>query len=175
MDNDNINSKDLFEKLDRATGEFFSLIDSFDEQEINTIPFGNSWTAAQVADHVTKSNISIAKALQLKGTAINRDPYERTEELKDVFLDFTTKLKSPSFILPGKNIYEKVMLINQLRNSIEKIKDIAEQSDLSEMINHPAFGDITKLEILHFVIYHTKRHSHQLENIFKALAKIKSV
>lgn len=165
MIRDEMNVKELFIRLDNSTSEFLKLVSSFSEEEINRMPFENSWSAAQVADHVTRSNFSIAKALQLNGTPINRDPAERVEELKDIFLDFATKLRSPSFILPTQDSYEKKTLMARLQHSIEKITELSKETDLTEMINHVAFGDITKLEILHFVIYHTQRHTRQLENI----------
>jgi len=171
MISDEMNVKELFTQLDKTTSEFLNLASSFAEEEINVRPAENSWSAAQVADHVTRSNFSIVKALQLKGTPINRDPAERVEELKEVFLNFETKLKSPSFILPTQNSYEKNTLIARLQHSIEKIKELSEETDLSEMINHVAFGDITKLEILHFVTYHTLRHTRQLKNILESISK----
>jgi hypothetical protein len=161
----------LLASLDKTTSQLLEVINKFTPQNINSIPFEGSWTAGQVADHVTKSNISITRALSLTGTAINRDPGERIQELAEVFLNFSTKLKSPDFILPGQDYYEKEVIIAHLNHWLVKLKEIAQESDLSEMIKHPAFGDITKFEILHFVLYHTQRHIRQLENIFKAVSK----
>lgn len=175
MNKDTIHISDLHLQLHKTTQDFVLLVDSFSGQMINTAPFPKSWSAAQVADHVTKSNLSIAKALQLNGAPINRDPAERVEELKEIFLDFSTKMQSPSFILPSADIYEREAVIGALQNSVEKLNDLAAHTDLSVMINHQAFGDITKLEIVHFVIYHTQRHLYQLQNISGALSKNKSI
>jgi hypothetical protein len=153
---------------DTATG-LIDKLQKFNEVKINLIPFANSWTAAQVADHLTRSNNSIAKALLLNGANINRNPGERVEELKTVFLDFNTKLKSPDFILPTKDIYEREFVLENLEWSLEKVLKVSREADLSEMINHRAFGDITKFEILYFVHYHTRRHMHQLDQIFEAV------
>jgi hypothetical protein len=141
----------------------------FNEVKINLIPFVNSWSAAQVADHLTMSNNSIAKAMLLTGTNINRDPRRRVEELKAVFLDFNTRLKSPDFILPSQGIYKREVVIKNLESSIKKLMEAGRLANLSEMINHRAFGDITKYEILYFVHFHTQRHIHQLEKIFEAV------
>ena len=47
--------------------------------------------------------------------------------------------------------------------------------NLSEMISHSLFGEVTKLELLHFVVYHTQRHIHQLKKIFDTTrTKVKS-
>jgi hypothetical protein len=45
---------------------------SFSETQINEIPSTGSWTAAQVAEHVTKSNIGIVKSLKKRGNLPGR-------------------------------------------------------------------------------------------------------
>ena len=160
----------LLISLENSTNELLGLLDSFSEKTINTVPFEGSWTAAQVADHITRSNTSITKALILNGAAINRDPGERIEELKDIFLNFNSKFKSPDFIVPTQDIYKKDAVLDHLKQSVLKMKEVISTTNLSEMINHPAFGDITKFEILHFVLYHTQRHIRQLEKIFLAIS-----
>ncbi len=166
-----LSKEELIISLSDTASHLAEVLNKFNGQNINTVPFLGSWTAAQVADHITQSNMSIIRALILKGTKINRDPGEKIPELKEVFLDFTTKLQSPGFILPTQETYERTMLLALLAHSITKIKETAKQADLSEMIRHPAFGDITKFEILHFVLYHTQRHIHQLENILREINK----
>jgi hypothetical protein len=163
--------EELLVSVENVFSQFIALLEKSERNQINAIPFPGSWTAAQVADHVTKSNQSITKALLLHGTIINRNPFARVQELKNVFLNFDTKLQSPDFILPDKEIYEKETLIRKLVDSIHKIIEAAGRIELLEMINHQAFGDITKFEILHFVVYHTQRHTHQLEKIAEALNK----
>jgi len=174
MTSEKLHTKELFEALDATTSKFLQLVASFDEKEINTIPFKNSWTAAQVAEHVTKSNISIIQSLKVAGKFSERAPDERAQELKELFLDFSTKLQSPDFILPTRDIYEKQLLVINLKDSIDEIKELRKKVNLPEALNHPAFGDITKLEILHFVVYHTQRHTHQLNKILQSV-KIKTI
>ena len=169
MMNGELQKEDLLEVLEDTTSKLMEKVQRLDEVQINFIPFANSWTAAQVADHLTKSNNSIAKAMLLNGTAINRNPGARVEELRTVFLDFDSKLKSPDFILPSQDIYEREVVIDNLRWSVEKLIEVSSESDLSEMINHRAFGDITKLEILYFVHFHTLRHIRQLDKIYEAV------
>ena len=147
-----------------------SLLSSTKEIALNTVPFKDSWTAAQMADHVTKSTSSIAKAMNMDATPAERDPAERIEELKKMFLDFTIKFKSPAFILPTQEVYEKETIIVKLNTSFDQLKERANKVDLAGMISHPAFGDITKLELLYFVLYHTKRHLQQLKNILSMIA-----
>jgi len=162
--------EDVLVSLEKTTSELVQLLDRFDQQNINRIPFEDSWTAAQLADHVTRSNLSITKALLLNGIAVNRDKGARIKELREIFLDFKTKLKAPEFIVPTKNSYERTSVLSYLKQSVEKLLEVSKRTDMSAMINHPAFGDITKFEILHFVLYHTQLHINQLEKIFTAIS-----
>ncbi len=171
-----LDTKKLFVSLDETFTELIQVISSAENRLINVAPpddehFKNSWTPAQVAVHITKSNKGMAQALQMEGKVCERDPRERVIEIKKMFLDFTIKFQSPEFIIPEKNIYQKEILIAHLKKSIEHLRVTAVTCDLSEVINLPAFGEITKVEILHFVLYHTQRHIHQLKNILEALGK----
>jgi dihydrofolate reductase len=164
------NAEELFKSLDDTTSELVLLVSSFSETGINAIPFWGSWTAAQVADHITKSNIGIIQSLKTEGKPTTRDPDERVEKLKEQFLNFDEKLRSPKFILPTKDIYQKEKVIADLRQSIEWLNEIRNKVNLSETLRHPIFGEITRLELLHFVVYHTQRHIHQLRDIFRITA-----
>jgi dihydrofolate reductase len=166
--------RELFKSLDNTTSELVQVVSPFSETQINTIPFKGSWTAAQVAEHVTRSNTGIIKSLMTEGKPTGREPDERVNELKEQFLNFGEKLQSPKFILPTQDIYQKEKVIADLKKSIEQLREISKTVDLSEALNHPIFGDITRLELLHFVVYHTQRHIHQLNNIFRITSAVKT-
>jgi len=119
--------------------------------------------AGQVAEHITKSNASIVLSLNAEGKKTERKPDERIEELKKTFLDFNTKMQSTDFILPTQNTYQKATITADPKKSIEQVKDTGNKVNLSEIIDHPAFKQITKPELLYFVLYHTQKHIHQLK------------
>ncbi len=170
MITEKINTKELSASLAKTTSGLLQLVSSFSEKEINTIPFKDSWTAAQVAEHITRSNIGITQALLKEGKTSSGNADERVQELKELFLNFETRLQSPKFILPTQDIYRKEIVISDLKKSIEEVKEASSKINLFETISHPALGEITKLEMLHFVVYHTQRHIHQLKKIFQITA-----
>ncbi len=172
MITEKLNTKELFESLDETTSQLLQMISSLNENEINTIPFKNSWTAAQLVTHVTKSNKAIAQALHMEGKKTERNPGERAQELKTTFINFKIKFQSPEFIVPTEKMYLKENLIMDLKKSNEQLGELRDKVNLSEIISLPAFGEITKLELLYFVLYHTQRHIHQLKNILKSLETI---
>lgn len=163
------NTQELFTLLDKTWFEFSKLVSSVDAHIINKMPFENSWTIAQVATHVKKSNNAIIQGLQMKGRLSEKDPEERVAELKKIFLDFDAKYQSPDFIIPDKKEYKKEAVVEQLDSSIGQLKQLRNEINPVEIINLPIFGEITKLEILHFVLYHTQRHVHQLKNILQSI------
>ena len=99
--------KELFASIDDAETELMQLMIPLNEAQINTIPFKDSWTAAQLATHVTKSNNGMVRALEMEGKPATRRADERVKELKDTFLNFSIKLKSPDFIVPEAKQYKK--------------------------------------------------------------------
>jgi PhnB protein len=169
MITEKINTKELFASLDETTSTFSQLISSLSEEKINTVPYENSWTAAQVAEHVTMSNESMIQGLSTEGRPTLRDIDAGAPKLKEIFLDFTTKLQSPKFILPTKDTYRKESVVTNFKSTIDRLTDLRNKVDLSETISHHVLGDVTKLEILHFVVYHTQRHVHQLKKIHKTI------
>ncbi|MEO6221550.1 MAG: DinB family protein [Ginsengibacter sp.] len=167
MTKDNLNTSELFFSLEQTLSGLLQLIFSADAVTLNTICFKDSWTGGQLVFHVIKSNKAITQSLYMEGKIAERDPGERVNELKTMFLDFTIKFNSPEFIFPREDAYQKETLVTDLKKSIDNLKEKGSTVNLSEIITLPAFGEITKYELLHFVLYHTQRHIYQLKNILQ--------
>lgn len=161
-------SKEIINQLETALNDTLALLASFDEKEMNTVPFEGSWTAAQVCRHLLKSETGMDELLFAPSQVPDRNPEERAAELKDLFLNFEIKMKSPDFILPEEKQYDRAELEKPLKDAKEKMVDAAGKANLNEIAplpeEHPLHG-ITKLETVHFVTYHTMRHNHQLRKI----------
>lgn len=165
-------SKEIINQLEAALGETLQLLSSFSEMEMNTVPFEGSWTAAQVCQHLYKSEDGMDQLLKAPTKPADRNPEEKAAWLREIFLNFETKMKSPDFILPEDKHYDKAELEGPLKDTKDKMVEAAFKADLSEIAplpdGHPFQGN-TKLEMLHFITYHTMRHNHQLKNIRKKL------
>ena len=74
-----INSKELFSSLDETWSELEQLISLTDGSTINAVPFEDSWTVAQLASHVTKSNKGIAQVLNMEGKTAERNLDEKAQ------------------------------------------------------------------------------------------------
>lgn len=73
--------------------------------------------------------------------------------------------------MPEERNYIRDEIVTALVNSIDALKKDRAAQNLLEVVKMKIFGDVTKLELLHFVLYHTQRHVHQLKKILEALKK----
>ena len=67
MGTETLHIQEFFTALDEVSSEILQLISFADVRTINIVPFKNSWTAAQLVSHVTKSNKAIVQALKMEG------------------------------------------------------------------------------------------------------------
>ena len=59
MQQTGINKKELLKQFEETEREFYNVLASFTQEQLNESPFEGSWTAAQVADHMLKSKKGI--------------------------------------------------------------------------------------------------------------------
>ena len=150
------------------------LLSSFNEQQINVVPFAGSWTAGQLSKHVLMSNFGFIEIMNGSYKETQRQPDEMVQKIKSDFLDFSTKGQSADNLKPPLIDYNKNELLINLETFKENINQVIENSHLTKTCTAfelPIYGFLTRWEALHFILYHTQRHIHQLENILK---KIKS-
>jgi len=164
-------NKEIITEFETTLSEFITTLSSFSQEQFNTHPFEGSWTAGQVGEHVRKSLKRGVVLLTTNTKPSERPPDQLIEEIKNLFLNFSTKIKSPEFIIPAEMNYNKDILIQELSGAKE-IGKVAKPLDLSELclsFAFPVLGHLTRLEIIHFYTYHTQRHIHQLKNIAEKL------
>ncbi|SFD74956.1 DinB superfamily protein [Chitinophaga sp. CF118] len=158
----------LLPEFESIAAELFEVLSSFTEEDINTIPFEGSWTAGQVGEHIYKSASGISHSLQGEVKQTDRDPGQKIEAIRDVFLNFDLKFTSPEFIRPSELPHDKTLLLRCLKIIMEEIRQQAQTQDLTAICLQsvlPGFGDLTRLELNYFIIFHTQRHIHQLKKI----------
>jgi hypothetical protein len=160
-------------QLQSAFDEFLQLLSALNEDQLNKIPFHGSWTAAQVGDHLLRS-YGVAETLKGRTSKTQRPVDTNIPILKNIFLNFETKLQSPEFIIPSEGHINKNDLLQQLKTKTSDIIRTLDSADLTETcldFDMPRIGFMTKLEWAHFVLYHTQRHINQLKNINRFVNK----
>lgn len=163
-----MNRNELLEELENSTKELLDILRSFDSRQINKIPFEGSWSAGQVAEHLLKAESGVPGTLTGPVKPVERPGDEKIPAIEAVFLDFSTKLKSPEFILPGPGPHEKETLLRGFDVVRKKIDGIGRSADLTMTctgFSLPQMGELTRLEWIHFVVCHSRRHVRQMERI----------
>lgn len=159
--------------IDTALSTMIDLLSSFDEQQINTVPFEGSWTAGQLGQHILLSIVNLPK--MLNGPSENttdRAPDSKLTSIASVFNNYELKMTSPDFIKPEEKQYDKADLIADLdrsRNEILVAVNTLDLSQTSTVFELPGEGFLTRFEWLSFVAIHANRHNHQLRKIVDIL------
>jgi hypothetical protein len=162
-------------EIEKTTNELIQLIVSTTEEQFNGIPFEGSWTVAQIGVHLSKS-YELADILS-NGPVIKTErlPGKEIELIKKIFLDFNAKYQSAEALLPTNEPIEKERLLSGLQKRISQIKEVIQTKDLNETCTGLPFkgiGELTRIEWLHVILYHTQRHIRQMENSLESLKPI---
>jgi hypothetical protein len=159
---------DLQNELTNTKKDLLNVLNLFDQENINAIPFEDNWTGGQVAEHVLKSLCGCLQNITGTTKLTERNPEEHVKQLGEIFLNMDIKMKSPDFIIPSNEPKNKSSLIKSLGESLDGIKIVAGTEDLSATctaFEMPVLGALTRLEWISFSLFHTQRHIQQLKNI----------
>lgn len=162
-----IQQKELLNNFTKVTGELIQVLSEFSQLQLNSVPFDGSWTPGQVGDHLSKV-YNVSETLTGKVTDTSRDPELNNAGISSTFLNFEIKMESPEFVLPTAETIHKQELIASLEEKITRIANVIQTHDLTKTcldFELPMVGTLTRSEWINFVIVHTKRHLHQLNNI----------
>ncbi|QKJ32056.1 DinB family protein [Mucilaginibacter mali] len=161
---------DILAELITTKDNFFNALGAFTREQFNTTPLEGSWTPGQVAEHIYKSVAGVPHLLGTDGISADRDPALNVAGIRQMFLDFSTKMKSPGFVLPSNEPKDLVVLTRSLKEAFTATIDTAQGKDLNLIIpdfEFPGSGPLSRLELLNFISVHTQRHTHQLQQIRK--------
>ncbi|MBE8726096.1 DinB family protein [Flavobacterium hungaricum] len=144
------------------------------QEEINTILFAGSWTAAQTAQHIILSCSGLPTLFAGKTEKTTRKADENVKQLDGIFLDFKKKYQSPENIKPAAIDYDKEALLLSIKKIQSDLFHDAANYDLTLTCldaKIPGFENFTIYEWIHFAIVHTQRHTRQLKNILEEIRK----
>lgn len=164
-------------EIEKTTNELIQLIVSTNDDQLNEIPFEGSWSVAQVGEHLLKSYGLVEELSDGPVRKTERLPGIEIEKVKNIFLDFNAKYKSAAVLLPTNEIIKKEKLLSGLQKRISQINEVIQTKDLSETcigIPFKGIGELTRMEWLHVILFHTQRHIHQVKAIVKSLEPIVS-
>lgn len=163
-------NKDWIDDIHATSRELLEALAPFEQQAFNEMPFEGSWTPAQVAEHVLKSESGLPPLLRGKMGVAERDPQMFIPQIRSIFLDFTKKYKSAQNILPSDEPKDWTDLVQRLQDNRNRIVELGADMDLDqicELAAFPGMGLLSVKEWICFMNCHTRRHVYQLNNIRK--------
>lgn len=167
-----INKDEILADFIKAFSSLENTIELFDDKDFNKVPFAGSWTAGQVAQHILLSDEGFVEVLNDKVAITERAVDEFKPQLKAIFLNFETKMKSPDFVLPELKDYDKeahLLKVVKIKDGMAKAINDLDLGKTCSSFSLPGLGYLTRYEAIYFVIYHTTRHAHQLNEIHRFL------
>lgn len=164
--------KDLLYDFNYTTNGLINLLVSIPGEKFNNVPYADSWTPAQLAEHMVLSFHGFVFLLNGPDKSTERDAGALIEKIRNIFLDFSVKLTAPDMVKPRIQTGSKDKLIADIQQQTQAIATAIQTLDLTKTcttFDIPKLGYLTRLEAVHFVIAHTSRHIHQLIKIRQAL------
>lgn len=168
-------TKEMQVAIDHTFQELLQQLATFDQEQINIVPFKGSWTAGQLAEHLIKADGGFVEVMNGPVQDTQRPPDAKIAEIRGIFLNFDTKLEAPAFIIPPDTYYEKAYLLSALQDIKAGLDHATTTLDLTKTclaFELPVLGYLTRLEATYFIIYHTQRHLHQLKNIYRQVVSL---
>lgn len=159
---------ELLQPFEENTSQLTNLIHSFSEEDFSKKPSEEEWSAAEVLEHLYRSEFGISRLFSGESAPADRKPDIRVQKMEASLLNFSKKTKAPEVIQPTKNEQGKAELLASFIKNREKIAQAYSKNEPYElclMYEHPVYGSLTRFEWLSFCILHTKRHIHQLKEI----------
>jgi hypothetical protein len=77
-------------------------------------------------------------------------------------------MESPDFLVPESREYSKQETMGLIQTRFRTLAEELPKCDLTPILDTP-LGMVNKWELANFMVFHSRRHLHQLENIQKAL------
>ena len=136
---------------------------------VDEVPFKDSWTIGQVAEHVIICSRGIPDSTSQHA---ERAYNEKVAELRAMFSDRSQKSEADPQVCPKETSHNLQGLIAQLTHNKEQLLQIADGKNLTALcldMEFPFIGYLTRYEWLTFICVHTQWHLHQITDIHRHL------
>jgi len=163
----------LEEKIKNNTQALFESISALSEEKANAKIDDNTWSVLECLEHIFLVDVGVSKTLIVDITADNKN--DKSELFSEGKLNYLLvdkrqefKVPAPDFVSPTGRFKTLVEAQKSIEVIIEKIISHIKLNAIEnekQTIQHPRLGEMTKLDWVHFLMAHTKRHVLQIEEI----------
>ncbi|WP_114792230.1 DinB family protein [Niabella yanshanensis] len=155
----------LSQDISNVFDEVIDILNAIPQDLFNKVPFEDSWTIGQVAEHIAICSRGIPDSHVKEAER----PYDENEEaLKSIFLDMNQKAKADPAVTPHLPPHQKENLVEKIKANKILLANTIKDKELLQLcldMEFPFMGYLTRYEWLRFVQVHTQRHLNQIKNI----------
>ena len=160
--------------LRQSTNNLLEVLSAAPADIFNTRPDKDEWPIGKVAEHLIKVETGTVRIFTGPAEATVRDPEEKIENIRDRMLDHETKMRAYGPIIPDDKLKDKTKVLEKIQDIRQQMSSFIDIQDLTETVtgfDHPIFGPLTRIEWIYFNIYHSRRHSHKIEEINNLISR----
>jgi uncharacterized damage-inducible protein DinB len=169
---------EIFESLDDTRQSTLDLLSGFSTSQESFRASPDSWSIAEIAEHISLSEDRILKGIQraltqAESAAVPQDPGSTISvSLAEMGRQAEgRKFKSPDATTPqpGATLTASVERMNRVRDDLRALRRCIETTDLrTATFPHPVFGPLNAYEWLAFMVKHEERHVGQMRAVMSA-------
>lgn len=159
------------EQLDSSRSRLMSVLQGLNDDELNWKPDANTWSIAQVVQHIATVETGASKTILL-GLAEEPNFVPSHLALEQVIPDRSIKVNAPPHVQPSTDPKTIAELKEILQSSRQKFMDTLNGIDnvdlldvTSPTISHPVFGKMSTGQWILAAHLHEERHIRQIEEI----------
>ncbi len=164
-----------FTKIEEQRRKLLEEISKLTHEQQNFKPAPESWSIAQVLNHLIYAETNSVKYMQKKLQGVAAEPKSGIKEvfrsiMLNMFLRLPVKYKAPKAALP---VQEEVYIFENLKTQWEgiraEIKKILDQLDAASteklIFKHPIVGKFNIYQTMSFLVEHIEHHKKQIGRI----------
>lgn len=158
----------MVKSLEETRQRLIDEISLLSSNQLNVRPDSDTWSIAQICQHIALTEKSFAKAIRY-GLKQADNP---NSELKPIHVlsDRSRKIKAPEIVIPNDerlDLQEILDLLSESRNFfLETIGNVSDTTALTKKtVIHPLFGDLPLQQWAELAPLHEDRHVDQIKEI----------
>ncbi|HEY0272808.1 MAG TPA: DinB family protein [Chitinophaga sp.] len=164
----------LLQDLDANTSLFLDILDTVPPFLLHAKNDKTEWSIMECAEHMLIMEQAVTRTLQgpTRPLKDDRAPDSKFSQLEGVFLELQPRLKHERPENSEVSYADVRKFAADFRANREAIKQALAGKNIREEFSnyeHPAFGFLTGLEWLRYLVVHTERHLHQINRIESVL------
>lgn len=163
----------LSDKIKANTELLFTSVNALNAEQLSYKPAENSWSVLECLEHIYLIDKAVLGAISAppseNSSENNKTELFSEEKLNKLLIGGRSfKVPAPDFVKPTgqfSSIDEATQSIQLIINKIDHFITSHPFEQYTHTYKHPVLGAMTPTDWIHFLVSHTQRHIHQIEDL----------